>query len=131
MAAAARAASSSQEAAGTKAAAVPPPASAPMVYLRHFEAALQSVTPSVSKRDRRSYEAMRVRLRGARAHIPAVNSGAAGDGAGDGVVQPQQSGAEADGAAAGVVAVRAAGDQPGDEMEGTDDAAEPADPMKD
>jgi ribosome biogenesis ATPase len=102
----------------------------PLVYLRHFEAALASVTPSVSRKDRRAYEVMRVRLRGARAHIPAaaaagsegtaaaVDPAAAGVGAGSGM--------DADDGAAAVAATGV-----GDDMEGVDDAPEPADPMKD
>lgn len=107
----------------------------PLVYLRHFEAALSSVTPSVSRKDRRAYEAMRVRLRGARAHIsanPAAAAGSEGTGGG-GAAAGAGAGAGGEGsgmdAEDGAAAPAAAG--VGDDMEGVDDAPEPADPMKD
>jgi ribosome biogenesis ATPase len=102
----------------------------PLVYLRHFEAALASVTPSVSRKDRRAYEVMRVRLRGARAHIPAA--AAAGSEGTAAAVGPAAAGVEAGSgmdADDGAAAVAATG--VGDDMEGVDDAPEPADPMKD
>eukprot|EP00878_Enallax_costatus_P043381 GHUV01051344.1.p1 GENE.GHUV01051344.1~~GHUV01051344.1.p1 ORF type:complete len:133 (-),score=45.36 GHUV01051344.1:306-704(-) len=114
--------------AGTKAAGVSPPAATPMVFLRHFEAALQTVTPSVNKRDRRSYEAMRTKLRGARAHIPVANLNTSPNGDGALEAGPQDSGADA---AAGATAPAGRASNAGDDMEGVDDAAEPEDPMKD
>eukprot|EP00775_Hariotina_reticulata_P005385 gene5385-5621_t len=104
---------------------------------------------SVSKRDRRSYEAMRSRLRGARAHLPATVSDAAGVEGPAGATVPDadaagvetQSKMEADDvdAAAALAGTAAAsggggggcGGGEGDGMEGTDDAPEPEDPMKD
>ncbi|GFR52366.1 hypothetical protein Agub_g14925, partial [Astrephomene gubernaculifera] len=46
-----------------------PGAPAPRVAARHFEKALGRVQPSVSRRDRRAYEALRLRLRSTRSHI--------------------------------------------------------------
>lgn len=111
-------------AAGEQAVVSPSPAATPMVYLQHFAAALQTITPSVNKRDRRSYEAMRTKLRGVRAHIPVANDTPTGDGAAE--VGPQDSGMDR---AAVAPAGRASG--AGEDMEGVDDAAEPEDPMKD
>jgi hypothetical protein len=89
----------------------------------------------VSKRDRRSYEAMRVRLRGARAHLPAVVSeggiaGPAGAAAPD-ETQSKMEADDAEAAAAARVGTAPAGGGEGEGMEGTDDAPEPEDPMKD
>ncbi|KAF6258779.1 P-loop containing nucleoside triphosphate hydrolase protein [Scenedesmus sp. NREL 46B-D3] len=108
----------------------------PLVHLRHFEAALSTVTPSVNRRDRRSYEAMRTRLRGARAQMPAATAAAAsaGGGAAAGAAAGEGSGmADADGTAATAAAAvgGGGGKAAGDDMEGTDDAPEPEDPMKD
>lgn len=105
----------------------------PLVYLRHFEAALTSVTPSVSRKDRRAYEAMRVKLRGARAHIsanPAAAAGSEGTGGGGAAAGAGGEGSGMDAEEDGAAAPAAAGGV-GDDMEGVDDAAEPADPMKD
>lgn len=107
----------------------------PLVYARHFEAALSSVTPSVSRKDRRAYEAMRVRLRGARAHIsanPAAAAGSEGTGGGGAAAAGAGAGGEGSGMDAddGAAAPAAAAGV-GDDMEGVDDAPEPADPMKD
>jgi hypothetical protein len=37
--------------------------------MRHFEAALTRVTPSVSRKDQRLYDALRLRLRSNAAHL--------------------------------------------------------------
>jgi ribosome biogenesis ATPase len=104
----------------------------PLVHLRHFEAALSTVTPSVNRRDRRSYEAMRTRLRGARAQIPTAAAASAGGGAAAGVAAGEGSAmADVEDAAATAAAAAAGGKAAGDDMEGTDDAPEPEDPMKD
>ncbi|GLI63444.1 hypothetical protein VaNZ11_006416, partial [Volvox africanus] len=46
-----------------------PAAPSPRVGKRHFEAALRRVLPSVNRKDRKAYEALRLRLRSTRAHI--------------------------------------------------------------
>lgn len=38
----------------------------PMVYARHFAAALTRVQPSVSRKDQRAYDALRFKLRASR-----------------------------------------------------------------
>jgi ribosome biogenesis ATPase len=52
---------------------------AALVGVRHFEAALGRVQPSVSRKDQRVYEALRSKLRAARGHL---NGGAAAAGGG-------------------------------------------------
>ncbi|KXZ48460.1 CDC48 protein [Gonium pectorale] len=84
-----------------------PDAPAPRVGWRHFQAALNRVQPSVSRRDQRSYEALRLRLRSARSHIQPVVAEDA-DGAASG-------GANGAAAAGGVAA--AGGGGAGDEVE--------------
>lgn len=119
----------------TTAAAAAAAAMPPLVQARHFEAALRGVAPSVSRRDRRAYEAMRVRLRGARAHLPATS---AGDGVADadGGQQDQQEQQQQQqqlllqaGSRMDAAPQRRSG--AGEDMEGTDDAPEPEDPMND
>jgi ribosome biogenesis ATPase len=72
----------------------------PLVYARHFEAALPRVVPSVSRKDQRVYDSLRNKIRRTRAHIEegggggeegaaALGGGGAlplggGDGSGDG-----------------------------------------------
>ncbi|DBA66741.1 TPA: hypothetical protein ACH3X2_001890 [Trebouxia sp. C0005] len=41
----------------------------PLVHIHHFEQALQRVTPSVSKKDQRVYDALRWQLRSTRSHL--------------------------------------------------------------
>jgi ribosome biogenesis ATPase len=103
----------------------------PLVHLRHFEAALSTVTPSVNRRDRRSYEAMRTRLRGARAQIPTAAAASAGGGAAAGVAAGEGSAMADVEDAAATAAAAGGGKGAEDDMEGTDDAPEPEDPMKD
>eukprot|EP00955_Chlamydomonas_euryale_P104542 365574-Chlamydomonas_euryale.AAC.7 len=48
----------------------------PLVHMRHFEAALSNVAPSVSKRDLRMYEALRYRLRASRSQLTDTHAAA-------------------------------------------------------
>jgi hypothetical protein len=48
------------------------------VEVRHFHAALERVTPSVSRKDQRLYDQMQKRLRSARARISAGGEGGPG-----------------------------------------------------
>jgi SpoVK/Ycf46/Vps4 family AAA+-type ATPase len=74
---------------------------AALVGVRHFDAALSRVQPSVSRKDQRVYEALRSKLRAARGHLgggaAAAGAGAAsaavsgGGGAGDDAGRPEAS----------------------------------------
>src|SRR6478672_4230926 len=94
------------------------PGELPSVEGRHFEAAARRVLPSVSRKDRRSYDALRLRLRASRGHlqpdaaaVEAASAGAAAEAAG-GIGGIAGVGGEAAGAG-------------GSRMEGTDDANAP------
>lgn len=51
---------------GERGGAAPTP---PLVQPHHFEAAMQRVQPSVSRKDQRMYDALRLRLRSSRGHL--------------------------------------------------------------
>eukprot|EP00887_Chlorella_sp_A99_P002097 scaffold21.g2097.t1 len=55
---------------GATATAARAAAPAPRVEMRHFEAAMGRVQPSVSRKDGRMYEALRAKLRSTRGHLP-------------------------------------------------------------
>ncbi|KAG2428143.1 hypothetical protein HXX76_011823 [Chlamydomonas incerta] len=74
-----------------------PDCGSPRVGARHFEAALGRVQPSVSRKDRASYEALRVRLRGSRSVIQPAAAAAEAPAAG---LAPE-AGAKSGGAGAG------------------------------
>ena len=59
---------------------LPPP---PLVSARHFEAALERVGPSVSRKDVRQYDAIRLRLRSGKGRLTATTAAAAGTGTSD------------------------------------------------
>ncbi|GIL77999.1 hypothetical protein Vretifemale_7455, partial [Volvox reticuliferus] len=74
-----------------------PAAPSPRVGIRHFEVALRRVQPSVNRKDRKAYEALRLRLRSTRAHMqpdadsrPVIGTGHCVDGreVGDGGIIP-------------------------------------------
>lgn len=59
----------------------------PTAYVtpQHFEMALQNVQPSVSKKDQRMYDALRLKLRSSRGHLKREEAGEDGPGDGDGM----------------------------------------------
>lgn len=74
-----------------------PPPTPPLVQPHHFAAAMQRVQPSVSRKDQRMYDALRLRLRSSRGHLrPEEPAGTAAppDGAADGA--PGATGAAGD-----------------------------------
>jgi hypothetical protein len=80
----------------------PAAAATPQVYMRHFDAALRVVVPSVSRKDQKVYDALRTKLR-SRSRLTAVDGGAAAEGSGA---------AGAGGGAAGGGDAAGAGDEP-------------------
>lgn len=49
----------------------------PCVHMHHFHLALQSVSPSVSRKDQKQYDALRNKIRRSRGHLQAVEDPAA------------------------------------------------------
>jgi hypothetical protein len=70
------------------------------VYMRHFDAALRVVVPSVSKKDQRVYDTLRTKLR-SRSRLTPVEGGAAAEGAAAGAEAGQGAGAGGAGEGAG------------------------------
>ena len=81
----------------------------PRVEARHFEGAMARVQPSVSRKDSRMYEALRVRLRSSRGHLrpeeptpsEAPPSGLGGGGEAEGGAEGMDASAESGGGAGG------------------------------
>lgn len=127
-----------------------PAAVVPLVEIRHFEAALSRVSPSVSRKDQKVYESLRNKLRAARGRLNPAVASTAGPAPIDEAdeeqqateavaaskitdmmaVAPVEGGAAAIATAGGGGAAVVEGDAAAD-MEGTDDAQEPEDPMND
>lgn len=65
----------------------------PLVYARHFHAALRATAPSVSKRDQRTYDALRHKIRRSRGHL----QGGEADGAAPAAALPDEPASSAGG----------------------------------